>query len=300
MENKIYKLSDEQFVELLKKSSTISEVLFKLGYTVKGNSWGYSQVKRRMDDLNLDYSIFKGKSAVIKITKLNNVRKEDILKENCKHQRTVLRRYVIKNNLIPYKCAICGCTKWQGKTLSLELDHINGINNDNRLENLRFLCPNCHSQTSTYGSRNQQVNSSEYDIPDDLRKMVEEKYDEVKNVKKVSSILGIRRCVVTKIVNESGQKHSNQKYIIRYDKDWNELARYGSLVEAAKALIEANEVKTKRVKTCTRTIMYNKDNFWLNSHWKILDGSGIINNPLLESSLIDSENNVDEAQAKAA
>ena len=300
MENKIYKLSDEQFVELLKKSSTISEVLFKLGYTVKGNSWGYSQVKRRMDDLNLDYSIFKGKSAVIKTGMLNNVRKEDILKENCKHQRTVLRRYVIKNNLIPYKCAICGCTEWQGKTLSLELDHINGINNDNRLENLRFLCPNCHSQTSTYGSRNQQLNSSEYDIPDDLRKMVEEKYDEVKSVKKVSSIFGIRRCVVTKIVNESGQKHSNQKYIIRYDKDWNELARYGSLVEAAKALIEANEVKTKRVKTCTRTIMYNKDNFWLNSHWKILDGSGIINNPLLEPSLIDSEDTVDEAQAKAA
>lgn len=300
MENKIYKLSDEQFVELLKKSSTISEVLFKLGYTVKGNSWGYSQVKRRMDDLNLDYSIFKGKSAVIKTGRLNNVRKEDILKENCKHQRTVLRRYVIKNNLIPYKCAICGCAEWQGKTLSLELDHINGINNDNRLENLRFLCPNCHSQTSTYGSRNQQLNSSEYDIPDDLRKMVEKKYDEVKSVKRVSSILGIRRCVVTKIVNESGQKHSNQKYIIRYDKDWNELARYGSLVEAAKALIEANEVKTKRVKTCTRTIMYNKDNFWLNSHWKILDGSGIINNPLLEPSLIDSEDTVDEAQAKAA
>ena len=300
MENKIYKLSDEQFVELLKKSSTISEVLFKLGYTVKGNSWGYSQVKRRMDDLNLDYSIFKGKSAVIKTGRLNNVKKEDILKENCKHQRTVLRRYVIKNNLIPYKCAICGCTEWQGKTLSLELDHINGINNDNRLENLRFLCPNCHSQTSTYGSRNQQLNSSEYYIHDDLRKMVEEKYDEVKSVKKVSSILGIRRCVVTKIVNESGQKHSNQKYIIRYDKDWNEIARYGSLVEAAKALIEANEVKTKRVKTCTRTIMYNKDNFWLNSHWKILDGSGIINNPLLEPSLIDSEDTVDEAQAKAA
>lgn len=300
MENKIYKLSDEQFVELLKKSSTISEVLFKLGYTVKGNSWGYSQVKRRIDDLNLDHSIFKGKSAIIKTAKLNNVKKEDILKENCKHQRTVLRRYVIKNNLIPYKCAICGCTEWQGKTLSLELDHINGINNDNRLENLRFLCPNCHSQTSTYGSRNQQLNSSEYDISDDLRKIVEEKYDEVKNVKKVSSILGIRRCVVTKIVNESGQKHSNQKYIIRYDKDWNELARYGSLVEAAKALIEANEVKTKRVKTCTRTIMYNKDNFWLGSHWKILDGSGIINNPLLEPSLIDSEDTVDEAQAKAA
>ena len=130
--------------------------------------------------------------------------------------------------------------------------------------------------------------------------MVENKYKEVKNIKQVSSILGIRRCVVTKIVNESGQKHSNQKYVIRYDKDWNELKRYGSLVETAKDLIESGEVKTKRIKTCTRTIMYNKDNFWLNSYWKILDDSGIINNPLLEPSLIDSENTVDEAQAKAA
>ena len=299
MENKIYKLSDEQFVELLKKSSTISEVLFKLGYTTKGNSWGYSQIKRRMTDLNLDYSIFKGKSYLAN-KKSDKISEQDILRENCKHQRTVLRRYIIKNNLIPYKCAICGCTEWQGKTLSLELDHINGINNDNRLENLRFLCPNCHSQTSTYGSRNQQLNESKYDISDELRTMVENKYKEVKNIKQVSSILGIRRCVVTKIVNESGQKHSNQKYVIRYDKDWNELKRYGSLVETAKDLIESGEVKTKRIKTCTRTIMYNKDNFWLNSYWKILDDSGIINNPLLEPSLIDSENTVDEAQAKAA
>lgn len=300
MENEIYKLTDEQFVELLKKSSTISEVLFKLGYTVKGNSWGCSQVKQRMADLNVDQSIFKGKQCALQNRAAREINPADILKKNCKHVRSVLRRYVIKNQLVPYKCAICGCTEWQGKTLSLELDHINGINNDNRLENLRFLCPNCHSQTTTYGSRNQQVNESKYNITDDLRRLVESKYDEVKNVKRVSSILGIRRCVVTKIVNESGQKHSNQKYVIRYDKDWNEIARYGSLVETAKALIDADEVVTKQVKTCTRAIRYNKDNFWLNSYWKILDGSGIIDNPLLESSLIDSEDTVDEAQAKAA
>lgn len=299
MENKIYKLSDEQFAELIKKSSNISEVLFKLGYSVKGNSWGFSQVKRRMSELKLEQSDFKGKS-VIKSNIVNEIKSEDILKENCKHQRTVLRRYVIKRNLIPYKCAICGCTEWNGKTLSLELDHINGINNDNRLENLRFLCPNCHSQTSTYGSRNKQINESKYNISDDLRKLVESVYEKNKSIKTTSAVLGVRRCVVTKIVNESGQKHSNQKYVIRYDKDWNEIKRYGSLVEAAKDLINNNEVKTKKVKTCTRTISYNKDNFWLNSHWKILDGCGIIDNPHLESSLIDSENNVDEAQAKAA
>lgn len=300
MENKIYKLSDEQFVELLKNSSTISEVLFKLGYSVKGNSWGFAKVKQRMSDLSLDGSIFKGKSPITKYGTLHKVNASDILKPNCKHARSVLRRYVIKNNLIPYRCAICGCVEWQGRTLSLELDHINGINNDNRIENLRFLCPNCHSQTTTYGSRNQQRNDSEYEISDDLRDLIETEYRKRNNIKQVSAALGIRRRVVNKVVSESGLKKSNQKYVIRYDNDWNEIARYGSLIETAKQLILNNEVKTKRIKTCTRTIMYNKDNFWLNSHWKILDGDGIINNPLLESSLIDSENNVDEAQVKTA
>lgn len=300
MENKIYKLSDEQFVELLNNSSTISEVLFKLGYSVKGNSWGFAKIRQRMSDLNLDGSVFKGKSPITKYGSLHKVNASDILKPNCKHARSVLRRYVIKNNLIPYRCAICGCVEWQGRTLSLELDHINGINNDNRIENLRFLCPNCHSQTTTYGSRNQQRNDSEYEITDDLRNLVEAEYQKRRNIKQVSSALGVRRHVVNRIVSESGLKKSNQKYVIRYDENWNEIARYGSLIETAKQLILNNEVKTKRIKTCTRTIMYNKDNFWLNSHWKILDGSGIINNPLLESSLIDSENNVDEAQAKAA
>lgn len=300
MENKIYKLSDEQFVELLKNSSTISEVLFKLGYSVKGNSWGFAKIRQRMSDLNLDGSVFKGKSPITKYGSLHKVDASDILKPNCKHARSVLRRYVIKNNLIPYRCAICGCVEWQGRTLSLELDHINGINNDNRIENLRFLCPNCHSQTTTYGSRNQQKNDSEYEISDDLRDLIETEYRKRNNIKQVSAALGIRRRVVNKVVSESGLKKSNQKYVIRYDKDWNEIARYGSLIETAKQLILNNEVKTKRIKTCTRTIMYNKDNFWLNSHWKILDDGGIINNPLLESSLIDSENTVDEAQAKAA
>lgn len=300
MENKIYKLSDEQFVELLKNSSTISEVLFKLGYSVKGNSWGFAKIRQRMSDLNLDGSVFKGKSPITKYGSLHKVNASDILKPNCKHAHSVLRRYVIKNNLIPYRCAICGCVEWQGRTLSLELDHINGINNDNRIENLRFLCPNCHSQTTTYGSRNQQRNDSEYEISDDLRDLIETEYRKRNNIKQVSAALGIRRRVVNKVISESSLKKSNQKYVIRYDKDWNEIARYGSLIETAKQLILNNEVKTKRIKTCTRTIMYNKDNFWLNSHWKILDGSGIINNPLLESSLIDSENNVDEAQAKAA
>lgn len=290
MTNKIYECSDEQFVQLIKGSTTISEVLFKLGYSVNGNSWGFSQVRKRMTDLNLDSSSFKGKS-VLKTNVENALTAENLLVTNCNHSRSRLRKFIIKNKLLPYKCAICGTEKWNGKTLSLELDHINGINNDNRLENLRFLCPNCHSQTTTYGSKNCQRNESKYDITEDLRNLVETTYNDCKSIKNVSAKLGIRRSVVTKILSESGQKHSNQKYVIRYDKDHKEIKRYGSLVEAAKDLISNNEVKTKRVKTCTRTLSYNKDNFWLNSYWAILDGCGIINNPQLESSLIDSEDN---------
>lgn len=275
MTNKIYQCTDEQFVNLIKNSSNISEVLFKLGYTTTGNSWGYSQVKKRMTDLNIDYSTFKGKAPLVEARKENTLTAEELLIKNCKHNRRQLRGFIIRNNLLPYRCAICNTVKWNNKTLSLELDHINGVNDDNRLENLRFLCPNCHSQTTTYGSRNTQRNESKYEITESLRNLIEETYATYKNVKVVSAKLGIRRCVVNKIVNESGQIHANQRYVIRYDKDHNELKRYGSLVEAAKDLIEHNEVKTKRVKTCTRTLMYNRNKFWLNSYWNILDGCGI-------------------------
>ena len=48
----------------------------------------------------------------------------------------------------------CGISEWLGNPLALQLDHINGVNNDHRLTNLRFLCPNCHSQTDTYAGKN--------------------------------------------------------------------------------------------------------------------------------------------------
>ena len=180
MTNKIYECTDEQFVKLIKSSTNISEVLFKLGYSIKGNSWGFSQVRRRMDDLNLSPADFKGKNAMLKDRRERELTADILLRENCKHNRNCLRRFIIKNNLLPYECAICGVCEWNGKTLSLELDHINGINNDNRLENLRFLCPNCHSQTTTYGSRNQQRSESKYEITEELRQLVESTYEKEK------------------------------------------------------------------------------------------------------------------------
>ena len=70
------------------------------------------------------------------------------------HSRRGVRLRILKDRLLDYKCAGCGIEDWNGKYIPLELDHINGKRDDHRLENLRFLCPNCHSQTDTFRGKN--------------------------------------------------------------------------------------------------------------------------------------------------
>ena len=65
-----------------------------------------------------------------------------------------LRKRIIKENILPYKCNNCGIDKWNGSDIVLQLDHINGESTDHRLENLQLLCPNCHSQTDTWCGKN--------------------------------------------------------------------------------------------------------------------------------------------------
>lgn len=271
MENKIYKLTDNEFIDLVKSSLNISEVLFKLGYSTIGNSWGYSQIKQRMTDLNLSGKDFRGKSGITENNNNKKIDSEKLFCKNSKHARTILRKRIIEEKLIKYECAICGVKDWNGKTLSLELDHINGENNDNRLENLRFLCPNCHSQTTTYGSKNQKITENNYEITQELRDLVIGKYLELKNQKKVAEILNIKHKVVKTIISEAGLGKSNQKYVIQYDENMNELNRFGSIAECCDYLMNNNLVKTKLLKTCRNTLLRNVDKFWNNYYFKILD-----------------------------
>lgn len=78
--------------------------------------------------------------------------------ENSNTSRDVIKRYIINKKLINYQCSECNISdRYNNKLIVLHLDHINGIYNDNRIENLRFLCPNCHSQTDTYCGKNKGV-----------------------------------------------------------------------------------------------------------------------------------------------
>jgi hypothetical protein len=65
-----------------------------------------------------------------------------------------LKRRLMATGLKPRHCELCGINEWQGRPLSLALHHVNGDGHDNRLDNLQILCPNCHSQTPNFGSRN--------------------------------------------------------------------------------------------------------------------------------------------------
>jgi len=89
----------------------------------------------------------------------------DMLCNNSAYSNTMVRKRIQSESLLEYKCLHCGITKWNGVEITLELDHINGNNRDNRLENLRFLCPNCHSLTETFRGRN--INSGRIKVSDE-------------------------------------------------------------------------------------------------------------------------------------
>ena len=79
----------------------------------------------------------------------------DGLVEHSTYARTSkLKERLIRAGMLANACAVCGISTWQGRPLSLHLDRVNGQRDDNRLTNLRLLCPNCHSQTDTYTGRN--------------------------------------------------------------------------------------------------------------------------------------------------
>lgn len=169
-----YTYTDEEFINAVKESFSIAEVCRKLGIKAAGGN--YSTVKNKIDKLNLDTSHFTGKAwnqglryrIVVPAKPL-----KEILKENTPYQSYRLSIRLIKEGLKERRCECCNNIEWLGQPIKLELHHINGNHNDNRLENLQLLCPNCHAYTDNYRGKNQGKSAQDKSLGVEFRKFEE-------------------------------------------------------------------------------------------------------------------------------
>jgi Zn finger protein HypA/HybF involved in hydrogenase expression len=145
--------TDDQFREAVESSETVAQILRKLDYERSSYSFVYNLSKKL--GINLSH-LKKHKQTFTKRTHWGyKVPIEQILVENStSSNRNNIKKRLLQELKWPYECKECGISEWRGQKLALQLDHINGINNDHRETNLRFLCPNCHSLTETYCGKN--------------------------------------------------------------------------------------------------------------------------------------------------
>jgi hypothetical protein len=146
--------SDDEIRDVVRQSSGVSDALRRLGYKPSGGM--HRWLKARIAVAGIDTSHFLGQSwarGMSNRVSCPPLPLEEILVEHSNYQTGKLRRRLIAAGLKEARCEICGTTTWRGEPLPLALDHINGEPTDNRLENLRVLCPNCHAQTETWCRR---------------------------------------------------------------------------------------------------------------------------------------------------
>lgn len=141
--------TEEEFIKIVSNSFSYKECLKQMGYNSSSGSL-YKMLKQRINKLNLSTAHFKTKKSIVRSP-------ENIFIKNSTAVQKVVRSWYEKGKYSDYKCSICDQQPfWNGKPLIMILDHINGDNKDDRLENLRWVCPNCNYQLDTTNGKNKK------------------------------------------------------------------------------------------------------------------------------------------------
>ena len=140
--------TDEEFILIVQNSHSVKEVAQKLGYVSYSGDLS-KRIQDRINETHISTERFNKRTGLTKRSE------ENVFVQNSTACQKTLRFWYIKGCYTPYQCSICGQEPWwQNKELTLILDHKSGINNDNRLENLRWVCPNCNQQLDTTNGKN--------------------------------------------------------------------------------------------------------------------------------------------------
>lgn len=145
--------SKEEVAEALRNSRSLAQVLAKLGVRPGGNQ---ARLRDLIQEMGLDTTHLVGKGWRRGTTAPPVPARpiEDLLVDGRYAVTNRLKKRLIDEGLKGSRCEMCARGSWNGHAIPLELDHINGRRDDNRLVNLRVLCPNCHAQTDTYRGKN--------------------------------------------------------------------------------------------------------------------------------------------------
>jgi len=153
----IWKMPREEFVVLVRDSHEGTKGVLE-AFGLRCFSHNYRTLKQRIKQEGLDWEILSKKWRKQSLCRLHEEMKKPLtsfLVEHGSYSRNALKRRLLEEGLLKNECVLCGQgPEWRGKPLVLILDHINGIYNDNRVENIRMLCPHCNSQQDTFAGRN--------------------------------------------------------------------------------------------------------------------------------------------------
>ncbi|MDA3780318.1 MAG: HNH endonuclease signature motif containing protein [Bacteroidales bacterium] len=150
-----HKYSKNELENAVKESKSIASVCRCLNIRPVGGN--YKTIKEKIKKYDIDNSHFTGQgwNVGLKFKPSKKRPLSEILVKNSDFSSTTkLKHRLFNEGVKEKKCEKCKLSEWLGLPIPLELDHINGINTDHRIENLRILCPNCHAQTPTYRRRN--------------------------------------------------------------------------------------------------------------------------------------------------